>query len=177
MFIMYNDEPHLIIDREFYSPAKGASFNKARLKNLKTGKIVSHVFRSVEKVDEFDITTKTMQFLYTDERDAYFMDPANFEQVTIPLEQIDGGTNYLHAEGKYVMMLFEDRPLSVQLPGSLTLTVTDTSSAGDKGNTAGNATKEAILETGMKIQVPLFINRGDKISLNTESGTYVSKVN
>ncbi|HLD04017.1 MAG TPA: elongation factor P [Candidatus Dojkabacteria bacterium] len=176
MFIMYNNEPHLIIEREFYAPAKGASFNRTKLKNLKKGKIITHVFKSVEKVEELDVATKTMQFLYTDETDAFFMDPISFEQFSLPLEQISGGTDYLHANGKYIMMLYADSPLSVQLPGNIELTIIETAGAVSKGNTSGNATKQATLETGMKIQVPLFINQGDKISINTELGTYISKV-
>lgn len=176
MIIMYNNEPHIIIDKEFYSPAKGGAFTKTKLKNVRTGKIIAQTFRSGEKLDSLDVETKTMQFLYSDETDAYFMDPISFEQINISLSQISGGTNYLHSEGKYIIMLFEDRPISIQMPLKISLKVTETSD-GVKGNTATNATKDAILETGMHIQVPLFIKVGDKIAINTESDTYVSKDN
>ncbi len=174
MFIMFNKEPHLILEKEFYSPGKGAAFNRTRLKSLKTGKIINQVFKSGEKVEEIEVETKTMQFIYIDGNDAYFMDPETYDQVSVSLDIIDRGTNYLHPDAKYVTVNYEGEVLSVQLPGKIALEVTETSDA-TKGNTATNATKEAVLETGAKVQVPLFIKQGEKVIINTETNSYVGK--
>lgn len=174
MYIFYNNEPHLVIEKEFYSPGKGAAFNRTRLKSLKTGKIIAHVFKSNEKVDEIDVETKTMQFLYVDGNDAVLMDPQTYEQISVSLDLIDHGTDYLHPDAKYVTVNYEGEVLSVQLPAKITLEIVDTTSA-TKGNTATNATKEAKLETGAVTQVPLFIKQGEKVVISTEAGTYFSK--
>lgn len=174
MYVMFNNEPYVIIDKEFYSPGKGAAFNRTKLKSLKTGKIINQVFKSGEKVDEIVVDTKTMQFIYIDGDKAYFMDPQTYEQIFIPVSVIDGGTTYLHPDAKYVTISYEGEVLSIQLPKKIVLQVTSTSGA-TKGNTATNATKEAEFETGLKIQVPLFVKEGDKIEINTEMNSYVSK--
>jgi len=176
MIIAFNNEPHFLIEKEFYSPGKGGAFTRTKLKNIKTGKIINNVFKSGEKVDELDVETKTMQFLYEDGKDAYFMDPVTFEQLSVNLEMVDHGKEFLHTEGKYILIVFEGNAISVQLPGKISLIVEQTSDA-VKGNTSGNATKEAILETGYKAYVPLFIKQGEKVVINTETGLYVSKVN
>jgi len=175
MYVMFNNEPYIIVEKEFYSPGKGAAFNRTKLKNLKTGKIISQVFKSGEKVDEINVETKTMQFIYVDGNEAYFMDPTTYEQVSVSIDSIAHGADYLHTDAKYVTISYEGEVLEVQLPAKITLTVTETSSA-TRGNTATNATKEAIMETGAKVQLPLFINVGDKVTMNTETGTYVRKV-
>jgi len=174
MIIKYHGEPHLVIEREFYKPGKGASFNKTKLKNLLNGKVLSQTFKSNEKVEELDVMTKSMIYIYSDDYNAYFMDPDTFDQIPIPLEIIPGKKNYLLEEQKYIVSFYEDKVISIQPPIKMTLKVTHTTD-GVRGNTAGNATKEAELETGIKIQVPLFIKENDKIVINTETGTYYSK--
>lgn len=174
MIINFNNEPHILIEKEFYSPGKGGAFNRCRLKNIKNGKFFYHVFKSGEKVDELDIQTKTMQFIYTEGSDAYFMDPDSYEQIALPLDQIPNGSDFLHTDAKYIMSFYEGDVIYVQLPQKITLAVTETPDA-VKGNTATNASKDATLETGAHVQVPLFIKGGDKIIINTESGTYFSK--
>lgn len=176
MVIKFNNEPFIIIDKEFYSPGKGGAFTRTKIKNIKTGKILNQVFKSGEKLDQLDIDTKTMQYLYEDAGVTNFMDPISFEQITIPLEMIDGGTNWLHPDGKYIVIIYEGQAISVQLPSKLTLQVTETSDA-VKGNTSGSATKDAVLETGVKIQVPLFIKPNERIIVNTDTSSYVSKEN
>ncbi len=176
MIIRFNNEPHIVIEKEFYSPGKGGAFNRCKLKNIRTGKFVNQVFKSGEKVEELDVQTRNMQFLYADDSSGYFMSPETFEQITVSLDLIPGGTDWLHADAKYVMTIFEDEVIYVQLPAKISLIVTETSDA-VRGDTATNASKEAILETGVKVQVPLFIKQGDKIIINTDTGTYFSKDN
>jgi elongation factor P len=176
MIVLFNNEPCIVIDKEFYSPGKGGSFTRTKFKNIKTGKIFTQTIRSGEKLDQLEIETKTMQYLYADEKEAYFMDPISFDQISIPLDMIEGGMDYLHVEAKYIVILYEGQAISVQLPSKIGLVVAETSEA-VKGNTSGNATKEAIMETGAKVFVPLFIKQGDKILINTETRLYVSKEN
>ncbi len=175
MVIMYNNEPTLVLNREFYKPGKGGAFNRTKLKGLKSGKIVSQTFKTTESVEEVEVENRSVLFSYNDAENAYFLNQETFDMVSVPLDMIDGGVNYLMPEAKYVLMTFEDLPISIQLPAKLTLTVTDTASGGDRGNTSANPMKEAKLETGMSVSVPLFVNTGDKIIVSTESGSYVSK--
>jgi elongation factor P len=174
MYIKFEGDPYVCIAREFYAPAKGSSFNRVKLKNLRTGKIINQTWRSAENIEEISVETKNVQFLYNDDKQGYFMDPVSFEQFSFPLDSITGGTNYLHADGKYIVVIYEGKVLSVQPPVKMTLKVVQADEA-VKGNTATNTTKEAVLETGAKVQVPLFISVGDSVTINTELNTYVSK--
>lgn len=174
MIIMFNNEPFIVIEKEFYSPGKGGAFTRTKIKNIKTGKILNQVFKSGEKLDQLDTETKTMQYLYADDVDAYFMDPVSFDQINVNLDMIDGRLDWLHTEGKYIIIMYDGAAISVQLPAKIAMTVIETSEA-VKGNTSGNATKEAILETGVRVFVPLFIKQGEKIVVNTETKQYVSK--
>lgn len=175
MIIMYNNEPTLILDKEFYKPGKGGAFNRTKLKGLKTGKIVPVTFRSGEKVEEVDVINQEVAYSYADSDTVYFMNSNSFEMVNIPLEMVDGRTDFLIPEGKYICMFFEGEPISIQLPAKITLTVVETASGGDKGNTSGNPTKEAKMETGLIIHVPLFVKQGEKIVINTETKEYFGK--
>lgn len=174
MIILFNKEPHVLIEKEFYSPGKGGAFNRTRLQNIKSGKIVNHIFKSGEKVEELDVSTKTVQFVYVDGESAVFMDPATYDQIYISMDLIPGRTDWLHGDGKYVAKIYEGEVIYLQLSPKLTLEVTDTFGA-VKGDTAGNAMKEATLETGAKVKVPLFIKNGDKIIVNTDEGAYFAK--
>ncbi|MCS7318041.1 MAG: elongation factor P [Candidatus Dojkabacteria bacterium] len=174
MIIMYNNEPHVILDKEFYSPGKGGAFNRCKLKSIRTGKLVSTIFKSGEKVEELDVVSKTVQYVYHDSDKAVFMDPNTFEQYEVSLDSIAGGSNFLQHDAKYILTLFEDAPIYLQVPLKIVLQVVETPEA-VKGDTVSNATKEAVLETGLRVQVPLFIKQGDKILVNTETGEYFSK--
>jgi len=176
MIIRFNNEPHIVMEKEFRAMGKGSAFNRVKLKNIKTGKFVNQVFKSGEKVEELDVMTMNMQYLYADDSKGYFMNPETFDQIELSLDLIPGGTDWLHADSKYVMTIFEEQVIYVQLPAKISLIVTETTDA-VKGDTATNASKEATLETGVKVQVPLFIKQGDKIIVNTDTGTYFSKDN
>jgi elongation factor P len=177
MVIMYNNEPTLVIEREFYKPGKGGAFNRTKLKGLKSGKIVAVTFRSGDAVEEVEVQTRNVQYSYHDEENVYFMDPETFEMLTIAMDMVEGGTDFLIADGKYSAMFFEEEAISLMLPPKVTLTVTETAEGGDRGNTSGNPLKDATLETGLVIKVPLFVNTGDRIIINTETREYVSKDN
>ncbi len=174
MFILFRNEPHVVLDNVFSTQGRVSAFNKTRLKSLISGKVINQVFKASESVEEVEVTSKTMQFLYVDGEVAYFMDPGTYEQISVSLENIDGKDSYLHPDAKYVMMFYDENPIMVKLPPAITLEVIETSSA-VKGNTSGNATKEAKLETGAMVQVPLFISQGDKVVVNTETKNYIEK--
>jgi elongation factor P len=176
MIIKYNNEPYVVISKEFTAMGKGSAFNRCKIKNIRTGKILEQVYKSGEKVEDLVVTKATMQFIYTDSDNAYFMNPETFEQVGVPLDNVPGGTDYLHESGHYVISFYEGEVLIVEILGKIVLEVTETSDA-VRGNTATNATKEAKLETGAKVQVPLFIKIGDKVAINPETGEYASKMN
>jgi len=174
MIIMYNNEPHLVAEREFYKPGKGNALNRTKLRGLRSGKVISATYKSGEKVDELQVETKNMLFSYYDDSNAYFMDPQTFEMVSISLDMVSGGTDFLLADTKYIVTFYEGEALSIQLPAKLTLTVIETPDA-VKGDTVNNANKEAKVETGAVVNVPMFIKNGDRIVVNTETGAYFSK--
>ncbi len=175
MYIKYKEEPYLIIEHLFTTQGRVSAFNKVKMKSLITGKVISENFKSNQKVEEIDVTMRTMQFLYIDGKGAYFMDPSNFEQISVSLNIIEGGSSYLHEEGKYVMVFYEDNVINVKLPPSIKLKVIETTDA-VKGNTTSGATKLAKLETGLELQVPLFIKKEDEVIVNTQTGEYIEKV-
>ncbi len=174
MVIINNNSPCLIIEREFYKPGKGNAIIRIRIKDLKNGNVISQTYRSGDKVDEVDVTTKSMQYVYSDDKNAHFMDAETFEQVEVNLDLIPYKEDFLHVDGHYVVLIYENQAISVKLPPKITLEVVETSE-GARGNTATNATKEAKLETGATVQVPLFVKTGDKIIVNTDMHEYVSK--
>ncbi|MBD3280969.1 elongation factor P [Candidatus Dojkabacteria bacterium] len=174
MYVLYKGEPHIVLERQMTSQGRVSAFKKTKLKSLVTGKVLDQTFKSTDKVEEIEVETKTMQFIYVDGDSAYFMDPNTFEQIPVSLELVDGRTSYLHPDAKYVMMFYGGRPLVVNLPPSITLEVAKTTGA-VKGNTATGANKAATVETGYELQVPLFIAEGDKIVINTETGEYIEK--
>jgi len=171
MIIMHNNEPQHIVEADFYSPGKGSAFTRVKLKSLSTGKVIPFTFRSGEKVEELEVTYKDVQYLYKDEKSCYFMDPQTYEQLEVSLDVIKHYTNFMKEGGKYVVILYMGKIIYVKFPPQLEFVVTETTNA-VKGNTVSNATKEAKIETGAIIQVPLFIKNGDTIKVNPETGEY-----
>lgn len=175
VFIMWNGAPHAVVDFQHVNPGKGSAFVRTRLKNVQTGKVLEHTFKVGEAIDLADMERVTMQYLYKDADNYYFMDNASFEQHSISADMLGERGQYMK-EGQEVMVLMhEGQTMSVELPKKLTLKVTE-SAPSVKGDTAsGRVTKEATLETGMKVAVPMFIKEGDMVVLNTETGEYVER--
>jgi elongation factor P len=174
MFIMFNNEPYYINDAEFYSPGKGSAFTRVKMKNLNTNRVIPFTFKSGERVEELDVNFKTMQFLYNDTNIATFMDPTTYEQFTLAMGLLGNYINFMKAGSDYILIVYNEQPISIKFPPQVTLEVTETSPA-VKGNTATNATKEATLETGATVQVPLFIDAGAKVKIDPENGWYMGK--
>lgn len=166
---------YIVTEFQHVNPGKGASFTRTRIRNIKTGKIVERTFKSNESVDIVEVERRKMQFLYKNGEMFSFMDNSNYEQTDINAQMLESKTEYLK-EGLEVMVIFyQGTPLNVELPRKITYKVAD-SPPGVKGDTAGgNVTKGAVMDTGLKVQVPLFIKEGENIIVNTETGAYVER--
>ena len=172
--ILRNGEPWAVIDFQHVKPGKGGAFVRTKLKNLITGRILDETFRSGEKFEEADIESKKMQYLYSDEH-YHFMDQDTFDQVSFNENQIESTKKYLLEETIYNIMLFDGKPISVEPPIFMELKITETI-PGVKGDTAQGGNKPATLETGLVVQVPLFLNEGDTVKVDTRDGKYIERV-
>ena len=174
--IKYNNDIYKIIEFLHVKPGKGPAFVRTKLRSLSNGKVLDNTFSAGHKIEEVRVETQTYQFLYPEGNDFHFMNIESFEQITLNKNILDAPD--LLKEGTNVMVQINtetDLPLSVDMPASIVLEVTYTE-PGLKGNTATNATKPATVETGATINVPLFINEGDKIKIDTASGKYMERV-
>ena len=173
-FVM-DGNPYKVVKYTHQKIGRGGANVKLTVRNLITGNLEEKTFNSNNKVDQIDTIKKPLQFLYSDGKDASFMDPKNYEQVEIPENIITHQLSYIK-EGETVDILFWDsRPLSVDISPKVTLTIKETV-PGVRGDTASNVYKSAILENGLKVKVPLFLKVGDKIRVDTRSGKYIERV-
>lgn len=175
-FILFEGQPHQIIEKEFVSPGKGSAFTRVRMTNQINGKIVSFTFKSGERVDEISVNTIEYQYLYNDGNTYTFMDNNTYEQITLDKEKIGDFAGLIKEGENYMIIIYDNKPIAFKKPLKVAREVIETVDA-VKGNTATNATKKAKLETGIEIDVPLFIQVGDKVAINTETGKYVERVN
>jgi elongation factor P len=169
-----NGEPWMVIEYQHVKPGKGGAFVRTKLKNLISGRILEETFRSGEKFEEADIASKKMQYLYADEH-YHFMDQDTFDQIAFDENQIESTKKYLLEETVYNVMLFEGKPISVEPPMFMELKITETI-PGVKGDTAQGGNKPATLETGLVVQVPLFLNEEDYVKVDTRDGKYIERV-
>lgn len=172
--ILWNNEPWLVVEFHHVKPGKGGAFVRTKLKNLKSGRILEETFRSGEKFPQPDLEYKKMQYLYSDDL-FHFMDQENYEQTSFNADQIEPVKNYLKEQELYSIVFFEGDPILVEAPMFMNLKVTSTV-PGVRGNTAqGSATKPATLETGLTLQVPLFVNEDDVIRVDTREDKYIER--
>jgi elongation factor P len=174
--IKYNHDIYKIIEFLHVKPGKGPAFVRTKLKSVSNGKVLDNTFSAGHKIDVVRVETQTYQFLYAEGDTFHFMNIENYEQITLLRDVLDAPD--LLKEGTNVMLQINtetDLPLSVDMPASVILEVTYTE-PGIKGNTATNATKPATVETGASVNVPLFINEGDKIKIDTASGNYMERI-
>lgn len=177
MKVEIDKEPYLIIGNEFVKPGKGQAFNRIKQKNMITGRVVERTYKSGEKFDLADIEERQMRFLYKDPDGAVFMDDKSFDQVTITNELIGESAQWLMEEVIYQIVFYKGAPIELTAPTFLEMTVVDTS-PGVRGDTAsGRVMKPAVTDTGAKIQVPIFVEQGEKIKVDTRTCEYVSRVN
>ena len=176
MAIKFKDDIYIITEFQHIKPGKGQAFIRTKLKNIKTGRVIDNSFRLNEKLEAIRLDGKKMQYLYSDESNAIFMDTETYDQVTIDNQLIGDQSQFL-LEGMEVKILFHDKtPISIELPTTIDLKVTEAEPA-VRGDTAGNLTKWVTLETGAKVQVPPFIEQDETIRIDTRDGSYVSRVN
>ncbi|WP_409301614.1 elongation factor P [Peribacillus sp. SCS-155] len=163
-----------VIEFQHVKPGKGAAFVRSKLRNLRTGAIQEKTFRAGEKVSKAHIENRKMQYLYASGDNHVFMDNETYEQIELPSASIERELKFLKENMEVHIMMFQSETLGVELPNTVELEVTETE-PGIKGDTASGGTKPATLETGLTVQVPFFINQGDRLIINTTEGSYVSR--
>lgn len=173
--VLINDDPFEIIDNSFHKPGKGQAFSKIKLKNLSNGRIIEKTLKIGESLDAADIQVSEMQYLYSDDSNYFFMDTDTFDQIPLDHELLRDNSAWLKGEEICSITFFNSVPIGLELPIFVELIVEHTE-PGLKGDTTSKATKPARLETGVTIQVPLFINEGDMIKVDTRSKEYSSRV-
>jgi len=174
--ILFRDEPYMVVDFQHVKPGKGGAFVRTKLKSMITGLMREETFRSGEKFPAPDLEYRDMQYLYQDGDLYNFMDQESFDQVALNKEQLAEALTYLKEQTVYTILYFTDKPIGVTPPIFMEFEVTDTM-PGVRGDTAqGAGTKPATLETGIIVQVPLFVNTGDTIKVDTRSGEYIERV-
>ena len=174
--IKFNNDIYKIVEFLHVKPGKGPAFVRTKLRSLTNGRVLDNTFSAGHKIDEVRVETHTYQYLYAEGDQFHFMNNESFEQITLDKKVLDNPG--LLKEGTNVMIQINaetDAPLSVDMPASIVLEVTY-AEPGVKGNTATNATKPATVETGASVNVPLFINEGDKIKIDTATGNYMERV-
>lgn len=173
--ILFRKQPYTILDFMHVKPGKGGAFVRTKMKNMLTGLVHEETFRSGEKFPDPSLEYKDMQYLYK-EGDMYnFMDQQTFEQVEFNKKELEDILNYLKEETIYTILYFDDKPITIRPPLFMELEVTETP-PGVKGDTAQGGTKPATLETGLVVLVPLFVNEGDKVKVDTREAKYIERV-
>lgn len=174
-FISYQNEIWQVQKAEFYSPGKGSALMKTRIKNLLSIKNINYTFKSNEQVELVDVESVEMQYLYKDAQNLHFMNERTYHQYTVPIQIVGEIANFLQEGNKYFVYLYSEKPLTIKPPLSVKLKVVETEEA-IKGDTVTGAKKPAKLDTGVMIQVPLFVKVGDIVAVNPETGEYVERV-
>jgi elongation factor P len=163
-----------VVEFQHVKPGKGGAFVRTKLKNVRTGAVIERTYRADEKLDQALIDKRDMQFLYLD-GDAYvFMDTTDYEQLLAPRQSLGESAKYLKEGDSAVLQLFDGEIVGVELPAAVELTVTETE-PGVQGDRVSGARKPATLETGLSLQVPLFVNQGDRVKVDTRTGEYLTR--
>lgn len=173
--LQFDNEPYVIVDFQFSKPGKGQALYRCKIKNMITGSIVDRTFRSVDTFDSADLEERKMQYLYNQDDEYYFMDLETYEQIMLKADQAGDAKNFLIDNLEVDILLFGDRPIGITLPYFVDLTVTQ-ADPWVKGDSVSGDSKPVTLETGYVLRVPPFIEEGTKITLDTRTGEYVTRV-
>ncbi|WP_139557335.1 elongation factor P [Methylotetracoccus oryzae] len=173
--VMLDGDPCTILENEFVKPGKGQAFNRVRLRNLKTGRVVERTFKSGDTLEGADVVDTDMQYLYSDGEQWHFMAPETFEQHGADANAVSDAVKWLKEQDMCTVTLFNGSPIAVSPPNFVELTITETD-PGIRGDTSGGGGKPATLETGAVVRVPLFVQTGEVIKVDTRTGEYVSRV-
>ena len=172
--VMIDNAPCNIVDCEFVKPGKGQAFTRVKIRNLKTGRVVERTFKSNETLTSADVVDVEMQYLYNDGESWHFMVPDNFEQYAISAEAVADAAQWLKEQDLCIITLWNNEAIQVTPPNFVILAITETD-PGLKGDTSGGGGKPATLETGAVVRVPLFVQTGELIKVDTRKGEYVSR--
>lgn len=173
--IQIDGSPYAVVEFQFVKPGKGTAFTRTKLKNMITGAVLERTFRTGEKLEPADMAERQMQFLYKEGESFVFMDTSSYDQLHLSAEQLGDSQFYL-IDGLMVdVLLFNDRPIGVTPPNFVELKVIETE-PGFKGDTSSNTTKPAKLETGLEVQVPLFVEQDEVLKIDTRTGSYSERV-
>src|SRR5258708_6151564 len=172
--IQFDGQPYTIVDFQHVKPGKGGAFVRTKLKHMRQGRVIDNTFRSGEKVELVDFEDKHMQFLYRDDR-YHFMDMETYDQMSLSADEVGDAREYLKENTEVDVLYIDGAPATVELPNFVELSVARTD-PGVRGDTAQGGTKPATLETGAVIQVPLFLNEGDVVKVDTRTGEYLGRV-
>lgn len=174
--VMVEGSPYQVIDFQHVKPGKGNQFTRTKMKNMLTGQLLERTFKSGERFEVPDVMNVEMTYLYKDDTGFNFMNPANFEQIVMSPDEIGESQYYLTENLGVVILFYNDRPVSVDVPKAVNLRVAQTD-PGVKGDRVTGATKQATMETGLVVGVPLHINEGDLLRIDATTGDYVARVN
>ncbi len=169
-------EPYLVLSNEFVKPGKGQAFNRIRVKNMIHNRVVEKTYKSGEKLDLADVEEHSMRYLYKESDGAVFMDEKTYDQVTIMFSLIGDNEKWLMEEVLYYVVFYKGNPIEVSPPTFMEMKIVETS-MGVRGDTSGRVLKPAKTETGAEIQIPIFIDEGEKVKVDTRTGEYVSRAN
>lgn len=172
--LLFDGDPYSIIENEFVKPGKGQAFNRIKVRNLKTGRVIEKTLKSGESVEGADVIDVELQYLYSDGSEWYFMNPQTFEQMNANTDTVGESAKWLKGQEMCEVTLWNDIPLAVTPPNFVVLEIAETD-PGVRGDTASGGTKPATLETGAVVKVPLFIEQGELLKIDTRTGEYVSR--
>lgn len=172
--IKFNGEPHLVMETQHRTPGNLRAFVQMKMRNLRYGKSLDQRFNSTDTVEVLPTDKRTLEFSYADRDTFAFMDPESFETIELGSTLVGEAKNYLTANGKVEVLFVDDKPITIDLPSAVALKVTE-SADGIKGDTASNVQKPAKLETGLVVQVPLFVKEGEVIRVSTADGSYLGR--
>jgi elongation factor P len=173
--VLLEGEPYVLLENEYVKPGKGQAFNRIKLRNLKTSRVIERTLKSGDRMDAADVLEVEVEYLYQDGNSWYFMDPTTYEQYTVSASVMGDVHYWLKAQTACTLILFNAQPIQVVPPNSVVLKVIETD-PGVRGDTSGGGSKPATLETGVVIRVPLFIRLDDHIKVDTRTATYLERV-
>lgn len=172
--ILIDGDPCSIIENEFVKPGKGQAFNRVKIRNLKNGRVLEKTYKSGESVPAADVQDLDMQFLYADDEFLHLMNPSSYEQVSVPVASVADEMQWIKEEDVCLVTMWDGNAISITPPNFVSLKVVETD-PGVKGDTVSGGSKPATLETGAIVRVPLFIDVGDVLKIDTRTGDYVSR--
>jgi len=174
--LVINSHPHIVVEREFVSPGKGAAFARVRAKNLRNGNVVTQTIKTQEEVEDAQVDLIECQYQYADGENFVFMNNETFEQIMVPMSDHENAQFYLKDGETFSILFYEGEAIDIRFPYKMVFTVVESENY-IKGDTVSGATKPIVTETGLTVRVPLFIKQGEKILVNTETNDYVERVN